>query len=145
MRNPRLYSTIMMQGLVGITRHYRSNPKVDLRKLRPMILKRIENRAKDYPVKAMIPVAYDVLRSRALLIQGVSNLLQVIPIWSSKFCPEVYIGDKGHEIKAYPGFRRHAKNKLHECVKGGINDILLHVETFHLKNMFQKKIQMTIN
>nr|GEY27715.1 APO protein 4, mitochondrial [Tanacetum cinerariifolium] len=64
-----------------------------------MILKRIENRAKDYPVKAMIPVAYDVLRSRALLIQGVSTLLQVIPIWSCKFCSEVYIGEKEYTHK----------------------------------------------
>ncbi|GJS64464.1 APO protein 4, mitochondrial [Tanacetum coccineum] len=126
MRNPRLYSAIMMQGLVGITRHYRSNPKVDLRKLRPMILKRIENRAKDYPVKAMIPVAYDVLRSRALLIQGKGIL---------------GAGIRVHEIKTCHGSRRHAKNKLHEWVKWGINDILIPVETFHLKNMFQDLIK----
>lgn len=86
MKNHKLwYNVIMMQGLIGITRHYRSNPKVDLKKLRPMILKRIENRAKDYPVKAMIPVANDVLQSRSLLIQGVATLLQVIPIWSCKY------------------------------------------------------------
>nr|GEZ15729.1 APO protein 4, mitochondrial [Tanacetum cinerariifolium] len=78
-----------------------------------MILKRIENRAKDYP-------AYPLC---------------------CKFCAEVYIGEKGHEIKTCHGFRRHAKNKLHEWVKGGINDILIPVETFHLKNMFQDVIK----
>ncbi|CAH1441266.1 unnamed protein product [Lactuca virosa] len=142
MKNPRLwYNTIMVQGLIGITRHYRSNPKVDFKKLRPMILKRIENRAKYYPVKEMIPVAYDVVRSRSLLIQGVSTLLQVIPIWSCKFCQEVYIGEKGHAIKTCHGYKRHSKNKPHEWIKGGINDILVPVNTFHLKTMFQNVIK----
>ncbi|MFS7988754.1 putative APO domain-containing protein [Helianthus anomalus] len=142
MKNPRqLYRSIMMQGFVIISRNYRSNPKVDFRKLRPMILKRIEDRAKDYPVKAMVPVARDVLMSRALLIQGVSTLLQVIPVWSCKFCPEVYIGEKGHEIKTCRGYKRHAKNKLHEWERGGVNDLIVPVETFHLKNTFQDVIK----
>ncbi|KAL8260097.1 hypothetical protein R6Q59_028050 [Mikania micrantha] len=131
----------MMLRFVVISRHYGSNRRVDLKKLRPMILKRIENRAKDYPVKAMIPVAYDVLRSRALLIQGVSTLLQVIPIWSCKFCPEVYIGKSGHAIKTCRGYKHHAKNKLHEWIRGGINDIIVPVDTFHLKNTFQNVIK----
>lgn len=63
-------------------RYYSS--KVDWKKLRPMIIKRIQNRAKDYPVKSMIPVANEVLKSRELLAKGVSALLQVIPIKSCK-------------------------------------------------------------
>ncbi|GJV32591.1 APO protein 4, mitochondrial [Tanacetum coccineum] len=61
--------------------------------------------------------------------------------YDARFCSEVYIGEKGHEIKTCHGFRRHAKNKLHEWTKGGINDILIPVETFHLKNMFQDVIK----
>lgn len=58
--------------------------KVDLKKLKPMIQKRIENRAKDYPVPSMISVAEEVLRARDLLIQGVSTLTKVIPVQACK-------------------------------------------------------------
>ena len=64
-------------------RHYSSN-KVDLKRLRPMILKRIQDRAKDYPVQSMIPVAEEVLNSRRFLIQGVATLIKVIPVVACK-------------------------------------------------------------
>lgn len=49
-----------------------------------MILKRIKERAKDYPVRRMVPVAHDILNARALLIEGVSTLLNTIPIKACK-------------------------------------------------------------
>ncbi|GLT67242.1 hypothetical protein SLA2020_395630 [Shorea laevis] len=116
-------------------RHYSS--KVDLKKLRPMILKRIENRAKDYPLPRMIPVAQEVLNARAILYQGISTLLKIFPISACKFCPEVHIGEKGHLIKTCWGYRRRTKNHVHEWISGGLNDILVPVETYHLENKFQ--------
>ncbi|GAB4859462.1 hypothetical protein Ancab_010930 [Ancistrocladus abbreviatus] len=115
--------------------------KVDLKKLRPMILKRIENRAKDYPIKAMVPVARDVLRSRLVLFHGVSILIKFFPIVTCKFCPEVYVGEKGHLIRTCSGYKRHLKNQVHQWIKGGVDDILVPVETFHLEKMFQDVIK----
>ncbi|XP_052178277.1 APO protein 4, mitochondrial [Diospyros lotus] len=136
-RSRRLWHITMVDGLIGSSRFYSSNSKVDLKRLRPMILKRIEQRGKDYPVKGMVPVAQDVLRNRGLLIQGVSTLLKVVPVWACKFCPEVYIGEQGHLIKTCHGYRRRAKNQVHEWISGKLTDILVPVETFHLDKMFQ--------
>lgn len=64
------------------TRHYAS--KIDWNKLRPIILNRIRNRVNDYPIKSMIPVAIDVLKSQEILRKGVSVLLNVIPVKACK-------------------------------------------------------------
>jgi len=58
--------------------------KVDLKKLRPMILKRIEKRSQLYPVRAMIPVANEVLLARNILIHGVSTLINSFPLMACK-------------------------------------------------------------
>jgi len=71
--------------LIGCVMHARFySSKVDFNKLRPMILKRIESRAKDYPVRGMVPVAQEVLRARAALYQGVSTLINVFPVMTCK-------------------------------------------------------------
>jgi len=59
-----------------------------------VIFKRINNRAKDYPLKNMIPVAYNVLEARKLLIQGVSTLLRTIPVMSCKYVPTLLFDGK---------------------------------------------------
>ncbi|XP_031504983.1 APO protein 4, mitochondrial [Nymphaea colorata] len=115
--------------------------RVDWKKLRPMILKRIRARSRDYPVRSMVPVAADVLKSRLLLIEGVSSLLHFVPIKSCRFCPEVSISQSGHLIKSCQGYRRSAKDQLHQWIDGQASDILIPVETFHLHNMFQDVIR----
>ncbi|XP_077219889.1 APO RNA-binding protein (DUF794) [Tasmannia lanceolata] len=115
--------------------------QVDWNKLRPMILQRIKERAKDYPVRSMVPVAHDVLNARALLIKGVSALLNVIPIQACKFCPEIYLGETGHKIRTCHGYKRITKNQPHKWIGGGLNDILVPVESFHLHSMFQDVIK----
>ncbi|GAV79028.1 LOW QUALITY PROTEIN: APO_RNA-bind domain-containing protein, partial [Cephalotus follicularis] len=121
------------------SRNYSS--KVNLKKLRPMIYKRIEDRAKEYPVRVMVPIAEEVLSARTLLIQGVSTLIKVFPVKACKCCPEVYIGEEGHLIQTCHGYRRRAKNRVHEWINGGLNDVLVPVETFHLRHMFQDVIE----
>ncbi|KAG8042778.1 hypothetical protein GUJ93_ZPchr0328g33303 [Zizania palustris] len=115
--------------------------RVDWKQLRPMILKRIKNRANDYPIKRMIPIAREVFNAREIVTRGVSTLLQVVPVHSCKFCPEVHIGAVGHQMKSCYGFKRMIKDRAHEWGPGCLNDILVPVESFHLENTFQDEIK----
>ena len=58
-----------------------------------------------------------------------------------RFCPEVYIGDRGHSIQTCCGFKRRGKNGVHKWITGSLKDVLVPVEAFHLKNMFQDVIK----
>lgn len=118
-----------------------SSKKMDMKMLRSMLQKRIQRRANDFPIRALIPVAEEVLRSRKILFHGVSTLLKFFPVLACKFCPEVYIDEEGHLIQTCHGYRRRSKNKVHQWIVGGLNDILVPVEAFHLQDMFQDVIK----
>ncbi|KAG9160184.1 hypothetical protein Leryth_023210 [Lithospermum erythrorhizon] len=113
---------------------------LDWKKLRPMIVSRIENRAKEYPVKPIVPVAQQVLKARSVLYRGISLLLQHIPISTCRCCSEVYVGENGHLIRTCGGYRRGVKNRPHKWIKGSLKDILIPVETFQLQNKTQKVV-----
>lgn len=55
-----------------------------LRKIRPMILRRIENRAKDYPIREIVSVAEEILIARKNLLSNVTALLKVFPVLTCK-------------------------------------------------------------
>lgn len=58
-----------------------------------------------------------------------------------RFCSEVYIGKQGHLIRTCHGYKRRSKNQVHEWISGGVNDILVPVEAFHLKKKPQEIIK----
>lgn len=62
----------------------KSKFSLDFKKLRPMILNRIEERSKEYPVKGMLQVAREVLGARKTLYDGVATLINHFPVWSCK-------------------------------------------------------------
>ncbi|RZC54107.1 hypothetical protein C5167_012962 [Papaver somniferum] len=124
---------IILEDISGYIKGYRCySSKLDWNKLKPMILERIEKKAKEYPVNTMLPVAEDVVINRARLFEGVSTLLRHYPIKACKFFPELYIGKEGHLIKTCHGYRRLIKNQVHHWVDGALNDIMVPVEAFHM-------------
>lgn len=69
------------------------------------------------------------------------NLLFGLEKCVCRCCPEIYIGEKGHLIQTCYGYKRRGKNRVHEWIAGGLNDVIVPVETFHLDNMFQDVIK----
>lgn len=53
----------------------------------------------------------------------------------------MFFGEKGHLIQTCRGFRRRSKNRVHEWISGSLDDILVPVEAFHLRKMFQPVIE----
>uniref|UniRef100_A0A1J3GYT0 APO protein 4, mitochondrial n=1 Tax=Noccaea caerulescens TaxID=107243 RepID=A0A1J3GYT0_NOCCA len=136
-------SLISFQGATYSTTPSRIN-KVklnDLRRIRPMIQRRIENRAKEYPIRDIVPVAEEILKARNNLLSNVTVLLKLFPVLTCKFCSEVFIGKEGHLIQTCRSYIRRGNNRLHEWVPGSINDVLVPVESFHLRSMSQGVIR----
>ncbi|RID71939.1 hypothetical protein BRARA_C03852 [Brassica rapa] len=97
-----------------------------LRRIQPMIQRRIENRAKDYPIQEIVPLDKEVLKARRSLLTNVTLLLKVFPVLTCKFCSEVFIGKEEHLIQTCCSYIRVENNKLHEYygvgrVNEGIN------------------------
>ncbi|CAN1843724.1 APO protein 4, mitochondrial [Linum perenne] len=127
-------------GYIRWCRFYRAT-EVDWRKLRSMIIKRVEDRAGKFPVKSMVPVAEEVLTARMRVIRGVSALVKSVPVVACKFCSEVFVGGEGHLIQTCKGYKRIGKKRVHEWIPGTMNDVFVPVESFHLPTMSHKVIK----
>ncbi|PPD81589.1 hypothetical protein GOBAR_DD21486 [Gossypium barbadense] len=77
-------------------------------------------------VPELIPVAYEVLDAWKLLIEGLAQLLHVIPVY-------------GCRIAKVQGSSK--RRGLHSWVKGSINDILIPIESYHLYDPFGRRIK----
>ncbi|CAG7882936.1 unnamed protein product [Brassica rapa] len=67
-----------------------------LRRIQPRIQRRIENRAKDYPIPEIVPLDKEVLKARRSLLTNVTLLLKVFPVLT---CNGVKPGDATEDLK----------------------------------------------
>lgn len=82
-------------------------------------------------VEKLIPVAHQVLASRAQLLACVSRIAEEIPIYFCSFCTEVHVGHPPHKIRTC-NVSGSQKNKEHTWQRGGVDHVLPVVESFHL-------------
>ncbi|XP_010263261.1 PREDICTED: APO protein 1, chloroplastic isoform X2 [Nelumbo nucifera] len=92
-------------------------------------------------VPDLIPVAYEVLDAWKVLIKGLAQLLHVVPVYGCSNCPEVHVGQAGHEIQDCHGPDNVHRRSFHSWVKGSINDVLIPIESYHLYDPFGRRIK----
>lgn len=92
-------------------------------------------------VPDLIPVAYEVLEAWKVLIKGLSQLLKVVPVYGCSECPEVHVGQCGHQIQDCHGTNNVHRRSFHKWVKGSINDVLIPIESYHLFDPFGRRIR----
>ncbi|KAL7151262.1 hypothetical protein ABFS83_04G019200 [Erythranthe nasuta] len=80
-------------------------------------------------VKELIPTAHNVLAARTQLLSCVSRVSEIIPIYVCSVCREVHVGDPPHKIKTCSV---RGRIKEHAWERGGMDNILPVVESFHL-------------
>ncbi|KAH9307355.1 hypothetical protein KI387_035266 [Taxus chinensis] len=91
-------------------------------------------------VQGLIPVAHQVFEARTRLINGISELLNVVPVHSCRHCSEVHVGPVGHPFKNCQGYNFGARNSLHEWGKAYSEDILVPLESFHLFDRLGRRV-----
>ncbi|KAL6003686.1 hypothetical protein ACLOJK_023920 [Asimina triloba] len=91
-----------------------------------MIHERIRNRAKDYPIRDMIPVAYDVLKAGKVLRERKFRYLSMCN--SRKFCPDigdtVHVGPSGHKARLYAVLKFEGWRGTHFWKKTEVDDLV---------------------
>ncbi|MCL7043391.1 hypothetical protein MKW94_028708 [Papaver nudicaule] len=92
-------------------------------------------------VPDLIPVAYKVLEAWKVLIQGLAQLLHVVPAHGCSICSEVHVGQTGHLIQDCQGPGNVHRKSHHTWVKASVNDILLPMESYHQYDPFGRRIK----
>ncbi|OVA19704.1 APO domain [Macleaya cordata] len=92
-------------------------------------------------VPDLIPVAYRVLEAWKVLIEGLAQLLHVVPVHGCSVCSEVHVGQTGHQIQDCRGPGNVHRRSYHTWVKGSINDVLLPTESYHQYDPFGRRIK----
>ncbi|KAG9451850.1 hypothetical protein H6P81_004754 [Aristolochia fimbriata] len=82
-------------------------------------------------VKKLIPVAHEVYSARNELLDIVPKLIERISLHACRVCGEVHVGLLPHGIRTC-NTAGSLSSKEHSWVKGGIDNILPVVESFHL-------------
>ncbi|XP_043722396.1 APO protein 3, mitochondrial-like [Telopea speciosissima] len=89
-------------------------------------------------VPELVEVAHQVYQARGKLLQGLSKLLDVVPIKRCRFCSEVHIGHVGHEIRTCTGPKSGLRSATHVWRRGEIEDVVYFPNCFHLHDRVGK-------
>ncbi|KAK9272874.1 hypothetical protein L1049_003253 [Liquidambar formosana] len=92
-------------------------------------------------VPDLIPVAYEVLDAWKVLIEGLAQLLHIVPVYACSECPEIHVAESGHHIQDCHGPTSVKRRSFHSWVKGSVNDVLLPIESYHIYDPFGRRIK----
>lgn len=135
-------STLICVGLPRkLTKHDRKPMVTSVNELKreAQLVKKQRQTVQEIPLKApdngllvkeLVPVAHEVYNSRTELFACVSRVAQSIPIYTCSLCGEVHIGHPPHLIRTCTAGA--LSNKEHSWKRGGIENILPVIESFHL-------------
>lgn len=91
-------------------------------------------------VKRLIPVAYEVLNARILLINNLKKLLKVVKVHACTCCNEIHVGPVGHPFKSCKGPGASSRRGLHDWAGVVVEDILVPIDAYHLYDRLGKRI-----
>ncbi|XP_010918480.1 APO protein 2, chloroplastic [Elaeis guineensis] len=91
-------------------------------------------------VRSLIPVAYEVMNARILLINNLKRLMKVVPVRACKYCNEIHVGQTGHPFKSCRGLHADKRRGLHEWTNATVEDVFLPIEAYHLFDRLGKRI-----
>ncbi|CAN6448854.1 unnamed protein product [Victoria cruziana] len=89
-------------------------------------------------IPELVPIAHQVYRARNNLLDGLSNLLNVIDIRRCRFCSEVHVGRMGHEIRTCTGPKSGLRSAMHIWTNGKVDDVVGFPLCFHLDDRAKK-------